>query len=500
MAGIQIDGVNNKIDFDDDLDTSISANTDDTLVIEAGGNTMATITATTFTINDGTTITTADNTDTLTLISTDADATQGPVLNLYRNSSAVEDDNDIARINFTGNDSGGNATIYASTRVIINDVTDGTEDTQIIHSQMIGGAFVSTLRCKPDEIVLNDSSIDLDFRVESNGHAHAFFVNGGDDNIGLFNSAPVFTTGSGMHLGDNVKLGFGSGGSGRPDFQLSADSTNLALVCGFGSDDVDININTGGKISTGGEQAPDVDSGGITLNQGGDDGNILTFKSSDVAHGVTAFAETDTWLDMRKNSDGGGGLLMRSFSETATAFRHVVVASGSSTAESSAATSYWSVDARKNADNTNVTGLAADDNLASFRHSDEAKFIIKGDGELFSDTTGTVGTFDSYEDAQLVRAYDLSHMQGVINSKFDKFVQYNKDDLQKAKLIGTDDDGNATPFVNITGMQRLHNGAIWQQYEKTERLAKAMYELAKAAVGEEKANEILEQNEIKLLN
>ena len=183
MAGIQIDGVNNKIDFDDDLDTSISANTDDTLVIEAGGNTMATITATTFTINDGTTITTADNTDTLTLVSTDADATQGPVLNLYRNSSAVEDDNDIARINFTGNDSGGNATTYASTRVIINDVTDGTEDTQIIHSQMIGGAFVSTLRCKPDEIVINDSSIDLDFRVESNGNENALFVNAGDDLI-----------------------------------------------------------------------------------------------------------------------------------------------------------------------------------------------------------------------------------------------------------------------------------------------------------------------------
>ena len=93
MAGIQIDGVNNKIDFDDDLDTSISANTDDTLVIEAGGNTMATITATTFTINDGTTITTADNTDTLSLISTDADGSVGPNLLLYRNSSspAVDD-------------------------------------------------------------------------------------------------------------------------------------------------------------------------------------------------------------------------------------------------------------------------------------------------------------------------------------------------------------------------------------------------------------------------
>ena len=52
----------------------------------------------------------------------------------------------------------------------------------------------------------------------------------------------------------------------------------------------------------------------------------------------------------------------------------------------------------------------------------------------------------------------------------------------------------------MMAMSQLHNGAIWQQYEKTQRLTNAMYELAKAAVGEEKANEILEQNEIKLLN
>ncbi len=37
MAGIEIDGVNNKIDLDDDKDTSISANTDDKIVVEAGG-------------------------------------------------------------------------------------------------------------------------------------------------------------------------------------------------------------------------------------------------------------------------------------------------------------------------------------------------------------------------------------------------------------------------------------------------------------------------------
>ena len=85
-------------------------------------------------------------------------------------------------------------------------------------------------------------------------------------------------------------------------------------------------------------------------------------------------------------------------------------------------------------------------------------------------------------------------------NKFDKYIKYNHETLADADLVGREEDGTPNHFVNVTGMQRLHNGAIWQQYEKTERLTQAMYELAKAAVGEDKANEILEQNEIKLLN
>jgi len=47
-----------------------------------------------FTSNDGCVITTADNTDSLTLISTDADANVGPILRLYRNSASPAD-NDV---------------------------------------------------------------------------------------------------------------------------------------------------------------------------------------------------------------------------------------------------------------------------------------------------------------------------------------------------------------------------------------------------------------------
>jgi hypothetical protein len=158
------------------------------------------------------------------------------------------------------------------------------------------------------------------------------------------------------------------------------------------------------------------------------------------------------------------------------------------------------VGVNKKGSGTATTFVNDDGNLFCVRNYIQTKFIVDADGELHADGSATVGTFDSYEDAQLVRAFDLSHMKGVINSKFDEYVKYKHEDLAEAGIVGREEDGTPNHMINVTGMQRLHNGAIWQQYEKTERLTQAMYELAKVAVGEDKANEILEQNEIKLLN
>ena len=187
MAGIQIDGVNNKIDFDDDLDTSISANTDDTLVIEAGGNTMATITATAFTINDGTTITTADNTDTLTLTSTDADANIGPNLRLYRNSSSPADGDQAGLIRFDARNDNSQDFTAANIFSFVDDASDGTEDGAMLMSIMLGGTARSRIwmGSATAETVFNDDSQDIDFRVESNGNANMIFVDGGSDHVNI---------------------------------------------------------------------------------------------------------------------------------------------------------------------------------------------------------------------------------------------------------------------------------------------------------------------------
>ena len=68
------------------------------------------------------------------------------------------------------------------------------------------------------------------------------------------------------------------------------------------------------------------------------------------------------------------------------------------------------------------------------------------------------------------------------------------------ELVGREEDGTPNHFINVTGMQRLHNGAIWQQYERHENLLNAVYELAIESVGEDKADEILNKNDIKLLS
>ena len=39
-------------------------------------------------------------------------------------------------------------------------------------------------------VILNEGSIDVDFRVESNGNANMLFVDGGNDRVGIGTASP----------------------------------------------------------------------------------------------------------------------------------------------------------------------------------------------------------------------------------------------------------------------------------------------------------------------
>ena len=143
------------------------------------------------TINDGTTITTDDNTAQLELVSTDADSGIGPHQVFYRNSASPADDDLLCELDFRGRNDNSQDVNYATVNVKANDVSDGTEDGEYILQVMTAGSVDTTMHIKPAEIVFNEDQIDRDFRVESNDTANALVVNAGTNKVGIGTASPV---------------------------------------------------------------------------------------------------------------------------------------------------------------------------------------------------------------------------------------------------------------------------------------------------------------------
>ena len=49
-------------------------------------------------------------------------------------------------------------------------------------------------------------------------------------------------------------------------------------------------------------------------------------------------------------------------------------------------------------------------------------------------------------------------------------------------------------------MQRLHNGAIWQQYTEMQKMKELMYDTMVEMIGKEKADKKLKDHDIQLLD
>jgi hypothetical protein len=138
----------------------------------------------------GLTITNASNDTQLTLKSTDADSSSGPVLDLFRDSGSPADSDVIGQINFSADDDAGNQSTFFRIRAQAMDVSEGSEDAAVYLNSVVAGSMRERLTIKSNEIAINDDSLDFDFRVESNGNANALIVDAGHSTVGI-NTAAV---------------------------------------------------------------------------------------------------------------------------------------------------------------------------------------------------------------------------------------------------------------------------------------------------------------------
>ena len=81
--------------------------------------------------------------------------------------------------------------IAANTQTGTVKANDGTAAISIADST---GAVTITTAVELDggNVTINESSASVDFRVESNGHAHALFVDGSEDHVGIKTASPAY--------------------------------------------------------------------------------------------------------------------------------------------------------------------------------------------------------------------------------------------------------------------------------------------------------------------
>ena len=131
----------------------------------------------------------ASNTATLILENTNTDAIDGPILDLYRNDGANSGDgDDIGAIVWSANNDAGQKTNFGRIMMEPNDVSNGSEDGEMIFKLMEGGSDEQEyfrLRGGVRQIEFNTGKDDIDVTINTDNIDNMFYSNAGLDKIGI---------------------------------------------------------------------------------------------------------------------------------------------------------------------------------------------------------------------------------------------------------------------------------------------------------------------------
>ncbi len=349
-------------------------------------------------------------------------------------------------------------------------ITDGDGDTQV---QIEEGADDDTIRLdaagtEVASFTSTAASINTELTVaEAN--------DGADTSLVLNNSAAAGSTDetaafafqqAGLQAGKIV-----AGRISNYSSDANEDSYLALFTSQSGTDTEALRIDEAGKVFIGDTLNANATGSSLTINQGASDDEILALKSSDVTHGTTAVTETDTFGFVDKNTAAAGGLNVRGLAAAQNVGLNLFAYSQNDDANKTTTAGGRMVLSSFKVSGTDITDSGANSNICIWQHrsggANRIAMILDEDGDLHVDGSGTLSTFDAFNDAALVRTFDMIRSPNeVIKSKWDEFVEYGRADLVRAGILGDispeDEARGHAPMVNVTQLQRLHNGAIWQ--------------------------------------
>ena len=323
------------------------------------------------------------------------------------------------------------------------------------------------------------------------------------DSLTITGSTPTVTIGDAD--AEDSKLVFDGNAQ---DYHVGLDDTDDDLVIGVGSTlgtTTAISVDEAAKVKVEvgmlgplyiGDTANAQNTVGLTINQGAADNEILALKSSDVAHGHTGTAETDTFLSVNKSQATKGGVRISAFAQTDnTSNSFVVVTYGNGDSLNTTKTANGG-DAGMVMMYRGHDGAGSEEDVVSNGNifsvgcgesgGGKHKFIIDEDGDIFNDGADSTA-YDSYDDAALLRALELwrgeenpdTVKKQLLPSRYDG-NKYSKEQLADTKLmelVSDKDwkDGDRS-LVSVTTQARVTTGAVWQNHEMLDAIIETMEE------------------------
>jgi hypothetical protein len=216
---------------------------------------------------------------------------------------------------------------------------------------------------------------------------------------------------------------------------------------------------------------------GITINQGANDDEVLTFKSSDVAHGITTQTETDTFAFMRKTAGANGGLYLVGVADSSTAGALSLygwVTADVSTAKTNVARAIIELSAAKKS-GTTVAAAGANSNLLTIITGGAGfcRHIFDQDGDYHYDGTVTDASdqaFDDHDDVGLLEGVRglTGPKNGYLATRFKEWAQRARGALVEAGVVSPSPDG--TFMVSNKRLSWLLIDAMRQVAGRMERL------------------------------
>lgn len=215
--------------------------------------------------------------------------------------------------------------------------------------------------------------------------------------------------------------------------------------------------------------------GELSIDQGAADDFILALKSSsDVAHGITDIAETQTYGYMAKIAAANGGLFVGGLTETTVGISIGGLVTSEDDTRSTVGLGAVQI-AGFLKDGAGIGNMNANQNILVIRNNATTRFIFDTDGSAHADVEWIA--FSEHDDIAVLDTLErtLVEDQHAIPAEFGGWIDENKTKLERLGIAHFDDTpGHA--MVNWTRLSMLLVGALRQTGARLAKLEQRMME------------------------